>query len=382
MNIDRHNYETFFLLYVDKELSAADRKAVELFVQENPDLQMELSLLQDTVLNADDVVLEKKDWLYMEDGISALQENLLLYADDELSAADKKTVEALLATDKSAAAEWNSLRQAKLEPETSIVFADKRSLYRTEATRVVGMKWWRVAAAAILLGFGLWTGVTVYNNSAKTTTATEGGLVKGNSNPAKGNKGPVEIKNDSGADPAEIKPLQGNADQSQGIATIEAPGRNTKEQPGESLNRAGKKNTVQNQDNNRQENNIATQGNKEKPSNNLPKSYLENINRNERNEYAVTDVKPETNSINTSGVKDIVVKTNPVITDPAITAAIPVVYTDEKNNNDRLLYMDEDKVKRTKLGGFIRKATRMLSRNANIKTGDGLKVAGFEIALK
>ncbi len=47
-----------------------------------------------------------------------------------------------------------------------------------------------------------------------------------------------------------------------------------------------------------------------------------------------------------------------------------------------MLYMDEDKVKRTKLGGFIRKATRMLSRNANIKTGDGLKVAGFEIALK
>ncbi len=132
MNINRHNYETFFLLYVDKELSAADRKAVELFVHENPDLQMELSLLQDTILNADDVVLEKKDWLYMEDGISALQENLMLYADDELSADDKRTIEALLATDKSASIEWNILRQTKLEPETSIVFADKNSLYRTE----------------------------------------------------------------------------------------------------------------------------------------------------------------------------------------------------------------------------------------------------------
>ena len=86
MNINRHNYEAFFLLYVDKELSAADRKAVDVFVQENPDLQMELTLLQQTVVKADDIVLDKKDWLYMEEEISALQENLLLYADDELNA--------------------------------------------------------------------------------------------------------------------------------------------------------------------------------------------------------------------------------------------------------------------------------------------------------
>ena len=380
MNINRHNYETFFLLYVDKELSAAERKAVELFVQENPDLQMELSLLQDTVLHADDVVLEKKDWLYMEDGISALQENLLLYADDELSAADKKAVEALLATDKSASAEWNILRQTKLEPETSVVFADKRSLYRKEDTRVVAMKWWRVAAAAVLLGFGLWTGVAIYNNSAKTTTGTKGEIANRNGDASS------EIKNNTTDNTDGVKPQQEDTPEPQNVATVETPKSATgqQQQAIENANQTNGKNTKQNNSRQEkdQENNIAAGNKNEKPSNNLPKSYLENINRNERNEYDVANVKPETNNINTSGVKDIVVKTNPVITDPATTAAIPVVYTDEKNNNDRLLYMDEDKVKRTKLGGFIRKATRMMSRNANIKTGDGLKVAGFEIALK
>ena len=43
--------------------------------------------------------------------------------------------------------------------------------------------------------------------------------------------------------------------------------------------------------------------------------------------------------------------------------------------------MDEENVKRTKLGGFIRKVKRMVERNTNIKTDNGIKVAGFDIAL-
>lgn len=380
MNINRHNYEEFFLLYVDKELSAAERKAVEVFVQENPDLQVELSALQGTVLKADDAVLDKKDWLYMEDGVSALQENLLLYADDELSPADKKTVEAMLATDKIAAAEWNILRQTKIRPDDSVVFNDKRSLYRTEGGRVVGIRWWRTAAAAaVLLGLGLWTGVAVYNNNFNTTTGTEGGIAKAN-NPA-----PGEIKNSTAENRAEVKSQPGDEQQPQNVASMEAP-ENIKAQVVTNADQATGKNNKQG--NNSQQNTIAAENKNEKPNNNLPKPYFENINRQDRNEYAVTNVTPEMNNINTSGVNAVVVKTNPVLTDinksaaDPITAAIPVVYTDENNNNDRFLYMDEEKVKRTKLGGFIRKAKRALERTTNVKTGDGLKVAGFEIALK
>lgn len=381
MNINRHNYEEFFLLYVDKELSAAERKAVEVFVQENPDLQVELTALQGTVLKADDAVLDKKDWLYMEAGVSALQENLLLYADDELSHADKKSVEAMLATDKIAAAEWNILRQTKIQPDDSVVFNDKRSLYRSEGGRVIGIRWWRTAAAAaVLLGLGLWTGVAVYKNNFSTTTGTEGGIAKAN------NQAPGKVKNNKSENTAEVKTQPGDTQQPQNTVSVEMP-ENGKEKVAENADPVTGKNNKQS--NNRQENNITAANEKEKPSNNLPKPYFENINRQDRNEYAVTNVTSEKNNISTSGVNDVVVKTNPALAqinnsaaDPTTATAIPVVYTDENNNNDRFLYMDEEKVKRTKLGGFIRKAKRALERTTNVKTGDGLKVAGFEIALK
>lgn len=375
MNINRHNYEEFFLLYVDKELSAAERKAVEVFVQENPDLQVELLALQQTILKADDVVLEKKDWLYMEDGVSSLQENLLLYADDELSAADTRSVEALLATDKAAAAEWNVLRQTKLQPETSVVFEDKKSLYRTEGGRVVGIRWWRVAAAAILLGFGLWTGIAVYKNNFQTISGgaeVAGTVTKGSLQPVNGAV-PGKNTNIPQANTGSVPSSQNST-----IASVTGnPGRQTVVTPKQQTQTAVDKNT------NDQKNNVAVKdkGDK-KPDNNLPKPVFENINRNERNEFAVSDVTHANSNINTTGVNGVVVKTNPVITGPTTTAAVPVAYNEDNTNNERFLYMDEDKVKRTKLGGFIRKAKRLLERNANIKTGDGLKVAGFEIALK
>lgn len=385
MNINRHNYEEFFLLYVDNELSAADKKAVDVFVQENPDLQGELLLLQETVAKADDVVLEKKDWLFMEEGVSALQENLLLYADGELSPSEIKTVEALLATDRSAKAELNILQQTKLQPDTSVVFADKQSLYRTEGGRVVGFKWWRVAAAAVLLGLVVWTGVTVYNNNAKTIPVSDG-VVKGdNTNPAKiQNEIPVNT-NTPGTNQAETTAPQNTTAAVQKNAV--QPLTQNNKQP---VQKTVKQNTIEQKDN------VAVQEKNQKPGNNLPRPYFENINRAASNEIVRNNVIPENNNgINGSGTNDVIAKTNPnekiinpVIagidkneTDP-ITTAIPVVNKATGENNNRYLDIDESKGKRTMLGGLIRKAKRMVERTTNIKTGDGLKVAGFEIALK
>ena len=93
MLINRNNYEEFFLMYVDGELSAGDRIAVEKFASANPDLQEELNLLKETVLVADN----------------------------------------------------------------EIVYEHKEELYKEEEKKVIGFAWWRMAAAVILLfGAGTW----------------------------------------------------------------------------------------------------------------------------------------------------------------------------------------------------------------------------------
>ena len=391
MNINRHNYEAFFLLYVDKELSAADRKAVEVFVQENPDLQMELLLLQQTVVNADDIVLQKKDWLYMEEDISALQENLLLYADGELNAADKNAVKSLLDTNASAKAEWNILQQTKLQPDMAVVFEDKALLYRKEGGKVVGFKWWRAAAAAVLLGFGLWTGVSVYKNNIQKTDGSEVAV--------KENKTQTQQEKAAGTtDPNQTIPAVENAVAENNTGSTDQQN-NTQIQPGErDASPTEKLNNAESQSSAASNQNITQQNNSpKKPDNNLPKPYFENINNGSSNKNIAGNVQSENNNnIRVSGSNDAVVKISPkenktVVADPDNSTtntnltAIQVVNTntnDEGDNNSRYLNVDDSKGKRSALGGFIRKAKRVLERTTNVKTGEGIKIAGFEIALK
>jgi len=67
MDINRNNYESFFLLYLDRELSAADKHEVEKFLIENRDLQKEFALLQQTILIHDDTIFEPKELLFREE---------------------------------------------------------------------------------------------------------------------------------------------------------------------------------------------------------------------------------------------------------------------------------------------------------------------------
>ena len=164
MNINRHNYEEFFLLYVDRELTAAERVLVEEFVAANPDLKPELELLQQTTLQAD-VTLDdsfKNQLLKIPQEESVTEEQLLLLLDGELRAEDARELQSVIEKDEAVQKEWQWLQRTKLQADASVVFPDKSILYKdAQPARVFYMsaavrRWSAAAAVLLMLGTGYW----------------------------------------------------------------------------------------------------------------------------------------------------------------------------------------------------------------------------------
>jgi hypothetical protein len=158
------NYEEFFLLYADGELCDSDKLAVEQFVHENPELAVELEMLQQVRLTKEDFVFENKDSLYrsesLEISLHNYEEQFLLYVDNELNATDAANVETFVLQHPALQETFTLLKNTKLEPE-AVSFPDKQLLYRKEEKEkpVFYLHWQRIAVAAAFIGFAvlLWT---------------------------------------------------------------------------------------------------------------------------------------------------------------------------------------------------------------------------------
>ena len=131
--INRHNYEEFFLMYVDNELTNEQRAEVELFVRQNPDLQKEFEMLQQTKLTPDEEIMftHKTDLLKIKDsiGIDNYEEFFLLYIDNELNESGKEAVEKFVLQQPQLQDEFSLLKQTVL-PQEKIIFPNKKLLYR------------------------------------------------------------------------------------------------------------------------------------------------------------------------------------------------------------------------------------------------------------
>ncbi len=128
---------------------------------------------------------------------------------------------------------------------------------------------------------------------------------------------------------------------------------------------------------------IQTVAEKEK-SNNLPKPYLENVNNIGSNKTIIAYVTPEKQSnayVNTGGNENT---NNTGKPDPDNVYASSTSFTESsEGNNNRIFFMDEEKIKKTKLGGIFRKVKRVIERSANIKPGgNNIKVANLEFAIQ
>ncbi|SEW07249.1 hypothetical protein [Chitinophaga arvensicola] len=162
IEINISNYESYLLSYIDGELNEAEQAALELFLQKHPQFRQELELLEGTRLVPDTkLVFDNKAALYRSSSPAQVdyEELMLGYIDGELTPAEEKTLQAYLEQHPAAQQELKQLQAVKLTPDTSLVFADKASLYRSSKRRVspiyrrIG---WGAAAAAVVAGLIIW----------------------------------------------------------------------------------------------------------------------------------------------------------------------------------------------------------------------------------
>jgi hypothetical protein len=316
------NYEEFFILYMDNELNEEQVKMVDEFLTAHPDLKAEFEILMSTKLPMEDVSFDKKELFAENMKLSSVDEELLLYIDNELPADQKKTVELELASNKDYQLQLKALLQTKLDPSELVAYPDKKELYRHTERVVVFKPWMRVAAAVIIIAI---TGILYFRNSSST-------IQTGGIDPTAFEKKPIQ-KNESKTitnPPNAINPVPDQTSEDQ-IAANSV--RNTEKKSNETIavpKEMREENPVQ------QEVVIAQA---ERPKvNNVP------FNENEKVIAAIDNHK---DILNIGSV------TSPLLT--RNTTETPVEEEQTAGNN-----------RKGSIKGFLRKATRMIEKRTGI----------------
>lgn len=369
MNINRNNYEEFFLLYADNELCAADKKAVDDFITANPDLTEELVMLQQSILKPDTLVFADKEMLFKHTTVTDEQEEqLLMMLDGELDKTNREKLLQVVANNDAVRKEWELLQQTKL-PADKVIFEEKEILYKEEVAKLIAIKWWRIAAAAVLIGFGIWGTVSYTNKTigGNPDVATE------TKKPVNSNKAATPAVDQ--VSPAVKEEAKTNDEQIANVTEVK------REKVAEvSINKQPviiKEEPVvvkQVKDIAQQKVDIKT--------NNLPKPSLEIINSNESNkeDVAIVPTVNETNKIKEAGInQELNTKTNDVVPDNSY--AVQASF-DEPGDDANM--EESDRKGRTKLGGFFKKIKRAIARKTNMSSdGDhNLKIANMSFAMQ
>jgi hypothetical protein len=346
MNINRHNYEEYFILYADNELSSDDRRMVEEFISLNPDLKDELDVFLGTVLSPDiSFKFDNKEELHHYD------ESLISYIDNELSYKEELELEKLINGSPKLQQELELYRKTKLQPATDIIFENKYVLYRsTERRRVVPMTIirWSVAAA-VLLAIAI-TAVNILNNKSDAPP----------------------IVNQPSKDTQKIP------EQNIASTPTEQP-KDTASLKNDDIQADIVKNDEQKKPENKKKVNIPVVPIEEKQKENIAANISQPPSNNLPTEYgAIESSGRDYTAPVTDGQKNVKDAQTPVTNlkaDRIIYAGGPTTITDGPN--------EEGGNKKSR--GFFRKLTRVLEKNTGIKATDDdekLHIAAFTVKLK
>lgn len=386
--ITRHNYEEYFILYMDNELSSDERRMVEAFVQQHPDLKEELDLLLHYKMEPDNsVVFNGKEELMKVNGetpisLSNYEEWLVLYTDNELTGAQRITVEEFAAADPSVKKELALMMKSKLQPE-EIIFPYKASLYRKEERRAVPFRW-RIAAAAILIiALGI-SSVIVISNNRRSAGPGNDSIVTTNpgeekkTTPVTNDQSPTNINNP-------VAPKNITDQPSNETAVTNNPTNNKVndrispeiKQPDRNIAKENKlvvdknnKTTVDNPTPDKKVEQAIATNNGNQPTNDLPEP-LNNPNLKRPNKADAADVALTNN------------KSNEILKETGAVTIIPTEPSDLKKG-DYITASLEEGSDNKKSRGLFRKIARTFDKRTNMSNPDDnrLLVGGLSFKLK
>ena len=150
MNINRHNYEVFFLDHIEGRLSHEQEKELKEFLATNPDLASELDDFEPVYLDEKEKIsFPGKSGIKKNEGELTPATQLIALMEGDLPMAEAADLNKQLQTDKYLAAQWALLQKTRLVPDLSIRMPGKNSLKR--GGKVIHIWRYAVAAAAVLV---------------------------------------------------------------------------------------------------------------------------------------------------------------------------------------------------------------------------------------
>ncbi len=155
MQIDRTNYEIYFLDYLEGNLSEHLIDEFLDFLEKNPDLKEELQAVSGSAvkLPAENIPFEAKSQLYRDvlTGATRFEYKAIASLEGDLDETEETAFRKRIQADPQKKKEFELIKRMQIRPETGIVYPDKKKLLKKSGTRKLWI-WSGSVAAALILG--------------------------------------------------------------------------------------------------------------------------------------------------------------------------------------------------------------------------------------
>jgi len=158
--ITRNNYEEFFLDYIEGEISAQDKVALESFLVQNPDLKAELEEMMNLDFNfAHDTIPEDTSKLKGIPFEANFDDFCIAQLEGDLDSYENRAFDEFIQSNPDKAKELELYQKTKLEADKSVLFKDKKSLKRRNKGIIIRQFVYTTlaTAASIAILFSVWT---------------------------------------------------------------------------------------------------------------------------------------------------------------------------------------------------------------------------------